>query len=257
MTDCWTELLPKLEPAGVGLRDPWEVPLRPRPIEERLAEPLQTYWQERLRLQYLDSYAGLPIRKFPEDLRVYERLMWETRPNVVIEIGTQSGASALWFRDRLSDLARYGRISTPRVISIDLDVAPATANLAAVAPGFAEDIVLLPGDVCSSLLARVVRAHLPTNARCLVIEDSAHTYATTMAALRHFSSLVPLHGFFIVEDGCVDIEAMRPDPDWPRGVLPAVDDWLASPEGSRFTIRRELEWYGISCHPRGFLQRIR
>jgi hypothetical protein len=38
-------------------------------------------------------------------------------------------------------------------------------------------------------------------------------------------------------------------------VLPAIRDWLAGSEGSRFVVRRDLETYGISCHPEGFLQR--
>ena len=49
-----------------------------------------------------------------------------------------------------------------------------------------------------SLPAEVERL-LPDDARCLVIEDSAHTYATTRAALDAFAHLVPAGGFFVVE----------------------------------------------------------
>jgi hypothetical protein len=38
-------------------------------------------------------------------------------------------------------------------------------------------------------------------------------------------------------------------------VLPALSDWLATEQGSAFTIRDDLELYGLSCHPSGFLQR--
>jgi hypothetical protein len=38
-------------------------------------------------------------------------------------------------------------------------------------------------------------------------------------------------------------------------VLPALDAWLATSEGGEFEQRRDLELYGITCHPRGFLQR--
>jgi hypothetical protein len=63
-------------------------------------------------------------------------------------------------------------------------------------------------------------------------------------------------GYFVVEDGYVDVDEMRQSDDWPRGVLPAINDWLATPEGKGFAVRRDLELYGISCHPRGFLQRV-
>ena len=56
-------------------------------------------------------------------------------PDTVIEIGTQWGGSALWFRDRLRALRGYGRIDrAPHVVSVDLDQATARARLAEVDP---------------------------------------------------------------------------------------------------------------------------
>src|SRR5262249_33557648 len=82
-----------------------------------------------------------------------------------------------------------------------------------------------------------------------------HMYETTRAALEGFARFVPPGGFFVVEDGCVDVEELRPDDRWPRGVLRALDEWLESPAGAGFVVRRDLEPYGIPCHPRGSLQR--
>ena len=64
-------------------------------------------------------------------------------------------------------------------------------------------------------------------------------------------------GFFVVDDGCVDIEELRLKPDWPRGVLRALHEWLATPQGAAFRVRKYLELYGLSCHPSGFLQRLK
>jgi cephalosporin hydroxylase len=90
----------------------------------------------------------------------------------------------------------------------------------------------------------------------MVIEDSAHIESTTRAALELYADLVPVGGFFVVEDGCVDVEALRVDPHWVRGVLPALHVWLSSRQGSDFRVRRDLEMYGVTCHPTGFLQRV-
>ena len=105
-------------------------------------------------------------------------------------------------------------------------------------------------------LAEHVESLIPPGARCLVSEDSAHVYETTFASLEAFARFVPAGGFFVVEDGCVEIDDLRLSGDWPRGVLPALHDWLATPAARDFRIRRELELYGISCHPEGFLQRV-
>ena len=216
---------------------------------------IREYWLDRVSQTMLDFYAGLPLKKFPEDLRTYEHLIWLARPDVVIEIGTWGGGSALWFRDRLRTIAAYGHIGRPHVVSVDLDVTAARTLLGRADPRYAEEITLVEGDILDPALPSRVADLLPASARSLVTEDSAHVYDTTWAALSGFAAFVPPGGFFVVEDGCVDVEEMRPDDYWPRGVLPAVRDWLRTPEGEDFTVRRDLELYGFSCHPEGFLQR--
>jgi len=44
---------------------------------------------------------------------------------------------------------------------------------------------------------------IPPGARCLVSEDTAHSYETTRAALDGSPQFVSIGSFFVVEDGCV------------------------------------------------------
>jgi cephalosporin hydroxylase len=228
----------------------------PRPFEERLGTSLHEHWRERLDRHFADSYAGVRLLKFPEDLRVYEHLLWEMRPDAVIEIGAENGGSALWFRDRLATIARYGGAASPRVVSIDIAPERARAELAEADPSYERDITLIEGDVRDPELPARVRELVGPAARCLVVEDSAHTYETSLAALCGFAAFVPVGGWFVVEDGCVDVEELRPTDDWPRGVRPAIEEWLAAPEGAGFVQRRDAEVYGLTSHPGGFLQRV-
>jgi len=225
----------------------------PDPVTVDLHAPgLRDYWRARACQHITDSYMGVPMSKFPEDLRVYEHLLWLARPTVVIELGVQHGGGTLWLRDRLATLARYtGQLG--RVIGVELDPAAARAAIERADPTWS-GITLLEGDVCDSDLPGRVRSLLPDGSRCLVIEDTAHVYDTTRGALESFADFVAVGGFFVVEDSCVDDEVLR-QPDWPRGVLPAVNDWLASASGSEFSVREDLQLYGVTCHPRGFLQR--
>jgi cephalosporin hydroxylase len=228
----------------------------PPSVAMRLDAPVRELWMSRAHQHSYDTYAGVRISKFPEDLRAYEHLLWTMQADTVVEIGTWHGGSALWFRDRLRAMRTYGRIGESRVVSIDMDQTLAEAAIHEVDPDH-EAITLLEADVCDPTLPNRVRELLPEGARCLVVEDSQHVYDTTYAALAGFADLVPLGGYFVAEDGCVDVEEMRLEDSWPRGVLPAVADWLETPGGRRFEVRRDLELYGISCHPGGFLQRVR
>jgi cephalosporin hydroxylase len=225
----------------------------PPEITVDLSEDLRSYWRDRIRQHTHDVYADVRLSKLPEDLRTYEHLLWADRPDTVIEIGTQYGASALWFRDRLRTLQSYGLIGEPRVVTVDIDQSAARRNLERADPGYGQSIHMIEADVREAGVADQVAALV--GKRCLVVEDSAHEYDTTFAALRAFARFVPPDGYFIVEDGSVDIEALRIDDDWPRGVLPALRDWLATDEGREFHLRRDLELYGITSHPSGFLQR--
>jgi cephalosporin hydroxylase len=213
------------------------------------------YWRARLEQAVSgDLYAGIPLVKLPEDLRTYEHLLWLQRPDCVIEIGVALGASALWFRDRLRTLATYGGSPAPRVIGIDIDLAPALERIERADPGYADQITLIEADVRDPELPERVRREVG-DANCLVVEDGAHEYDTTLAALDGFAGFVPPGGYLVVEDGVVDRDELRVRDDWPRGVLPAVRDWLAGPRGTDFELRRELELYGITSHPQGYLRR--
>lgn len=227
----------------------------PPPVQAPLDLSLREYWLARVAQHLEDSYAGVPMQKFPEDLRVYEHLLWIARANVVIELGTHRGGSALWFRDRLLALHRYGRIAEPLVISIDIEVAAAEEGVSVIDPERLS-LAFVQGDVTDPELPVRIDELVPEGARCFVVEDTAHCYESTIGALRGFSRFVAPGSFFVVEDGCVDVEEMRLVPDWPRGVLPALRDWLASGGSGEFRVRRDLERYGISCHPEGFLERV-
>lgn len=225
--------------------------LLPPAVDADLAAPLHKYWLDREAQHVKDVYAGVRIQKMPEDLRVYEHLLWISRVDTVIELGTNHGGSALWFRDRLATMATaYKRIADPAVISIDVDHAKAHRAIGVDPPG----ITLLTADLADPRLPDRVATMLKPGARCLVIEDTLHSYPTTRAALDGFARFVPVNGFFVVEDGIVDVPDLRPDKDLPRGVLPAVADFLAA--NRDFRVRRDLERYGLTCFPGGYLERV-
>jgi cephalosporin hydroxylase len=227
-------------------------------LEEQLHQPLLDYYHKRLFLHMDEMYAGIRMRKFPEDLRVYEELLWECRIDVVLELGLGHGGSALWFRDRLRTLAMYGRSRHGLVIAVDRDTAAGRHHLEIADPAFEAEIRLVQSDVRDPAVVSKVERHLPADARVLVIDDSAHRYDTTMATLRFFSPIVPVGGFIVIEDGHRDFPEMMP-PNFPgvaQGVTTAIDEWLATEEGARFVLRRDKERYIVTSSPRGFLQRV-
>lgn len=218
--------------------------------------PLASFWRRRMVLSMFDSYAGLPLVKLPEDLRAYEHLLWLDAPDVVVEIGTLGGGSAVWFRDRLELLRLHGRIAGPGlVISVDNDLSVARDEIGRAGVDV-RGIELVEHDVLTPGLREAIEAHVPEGARVLVVEDGAHRGDTTAAALDALAGIVPPGGYLVVEDGCVDVPWMRVQRSWPRGVLPAVEAFLAGEAGRAFRRRPDLEIYGLTTNVGGYLQRV-
>src|SRR5215831_18346629 len=64
-----------------------------------------------------ETWLGVQVLKYPTDLLVYQEMIYELKPDVILDIGTYKGGSALWFAT-LFDLMRS---SSGRVISVDIE----------------------------------------------------------------------------------------------------------------------------------------
>lgn len=243
---------------SVGTPSDAEVPLNlMQQLSEGGEESLARLWQWRVELHFRDTYAGVRISKFPEDLRTYEQIIWERAPRVVVEIGVRFGGSTLWLRDRLFDFQRYRGGPAPLVIGVDIDLTDARKCFDELPPEGTAGIELLEGDVTDEAVIGAIREMIPTGAEVLVIEDAQHDANTTLAALIGLAPLVRAGGYYMVEDTCVDIERLRVNDEWPRGAGLALDEWLTTdPLGRRFRRRPDLQPYGLTCHPGGLIQRL-
>jgi cephalosporin hydroxylase len=214
--------------------------LPPLYLEEALDVPLrQVLAKLQQRFLTQTSYFGVPTWKNPLDFWVYQELLYEQQPDVIIEIGNRFGGSTLALA-HLCDLMGHGR-----VIGVDLSH-EAVPERVRCHPR----ITWVDGDA-RGMFGRV-KGLLDPEARTVVIEDSAHTYDNTLAILRLYGDLVTPGNSFIVEDGilCHGLD-MGPSP----GPYEAVEAFVT--ERNDFVIERESESLLITWNPKGFLRRIR
>lgn len=165
-------------------------------------------------------HRGLAMYKNPFDLALYPLLLDALRPRTLIEIGSGSGASALWFADQ----AQIAGLDL-QIVSVDL-VPPAGVEHPAVTflRGDAADLsaVLAPADLARPLL---------------VVEDADHQAATTAAVLAYFDDWLAPGEYIVVEDGI--LTAMRVPELYDGGPLRAIHEFLAR-TGDRYEIDRTL-----------------
>jgi cephalosporin hydroxylase len=120
--------------------------------------------------------------KFREDLARYEQIIAATRPDVVVETGTRTGASAEWFAEHGLD-----------VVTVDIN------NLAPDGPRTHGRITYLRGSSGNpEVVARV--AKLVAGRRVMVSLDSDHSAAHVAAEIGLYGPLVSPGCYLVVED---------------------------------------------------------
>jgi cephalosporin hydroxylase len=183
------------------------------------------------------SYFGIQTLKSPMDAWIYQELLFETRPDVIIEVGNFHGGSALYLA-HLCDALGKGRV-------IGIDVSHKHLSHQAAEH---QRITFIEGDACDSIDR--VRSLVRPGEKVLVIEDSAHTYTNTLNVLRQYSTLLNAGDYFIVEDSiCHHGLDLGPQP----GPYEAIDAFLA--ENQDFESDRNRERFFITWNPRGYLRK--
>lgn len=190
------------------------------------------------RIMERSTYHGIPTLKNPLDFWVYQEIMWEARPDVVIEIGNYCGGSALALAHT------FDAIGQGRVIGVDSDGEKVVPEVRGH-----PRIKLLTGE--ASTMLSEVEGSLNKDDRVMIIEDSAHTYENTLKVLEAYAPLVGVGQYFIVEDGiCHHGLDVGPQP----GPYEAVETFIGTNEG--FVVDRDREDYCITWNPKGYLRRV-
>lgn len=137
---------------------------------------------------HLVTYKGVPAIKCPFDYTIYQMILWEVQPDLVIEIGTNKGGTTLYLADLL-EANNKGEVHT-----IDLP----ENNESPLLRSHKRIKMFKTGFENYDTTA------IKNYKTVLVIEDGSHQYADTLKALQKFSSSVTAGSYFIVEDGIID-----------------------------------------------------
>ena len=216
-------------------------------------------WHRQVIQHHRESYRGIGLAKFPQDLWSYEKLIDLSQPEVILEIGINEGGFTRWLHDRLLLAQSFNPAPQPRtVIGIDIDIDKPRQNLAGLLsnPIGGVNLELFQGNLLNAKSLQDAKTRIVDivgDRSLLIIEDSGHSYDTTKASLDTFSPLLKPGEWLVVEDTCVDIEVLREMPSWPRGALSATNDFLANNDAFERTSFNHT--YEITCHPYGFLRK--
>lgn len=183
------------------------------------------------------TYRGVPCVKCPFDYVMYQMIIAEVKPDIIIEIGTNKGGSALYMADLMENMGK-GMIHTIDITDETPDLVKSHPRITTFHEGWdAYDL---------SLAVRYKTI--------LVIEDSSHYYQNTLQAITKFAPLVTKGSYLIVEDGIIDDLGRKKA--YHGGPVKAIEEFL--PKHPEFFI--DLKWvnfFGESAtfNTKGFLKK--
>jgi cephalosporin hydroxylase len=195
-------------------------------------------YYERSRQTWKDTYwLGVRIRKNPVDLWIYQEILWEVQPQLIIETGTAFGGSALLLAS-LCDLLDGGR-----VVTVDLETREDLPRH--------PRITYLCGSSTDQSIIRELTEVAKSSARVLVILDSDHRKSHVLEEMRAYGHLVTPGSYLIVED--TNINGHPVASGFGPGPMEAVEEFLR--EDGRFTVDKSREKFMMTWNPSGYLRR--
>ncbi|WP_298432881.1 cephalosporin hydroxylase family protein [uncultured Jannaschia sp.] len=204
---------------------------------------------------YLWTWMGVPIIQLPADVIATQEVIWQTKPDIIIETGVARGGSVLFMASILEVLGKG------QVIGVDIDIRAHNRQSIEAHP-MAKRVTLIEGGSADDDVLEKVRAEIPEGARVMVVLDSDHSRDHVLAECRAYGPLVTEGCFLVVADTLVGHIEAEDAPEnrskhWSKGNEPlaALNDYLA--ETDRFEPDAELNGkLVLSSSPGGYLRCI-
>lgn len=182
-------------------------------------------------------WLGVPAQKCAFDLWIYQELLHELRPAVIVECGTANGGSAL-FLASICDLLGQGSI-----VTIDIADYPDRPRH--------DRITYLSGSSTDQATFAEVEQLVAGREPVLVILDSNHECSHVLDELRLYAPLVSPGSYVIVEDS--NINGHPVVPDFGPGPTEALEVFLG--ETDEFNVDRSREKLLLTFNPGGYLRK--
>ena len=203
---------------------------------------------------YNFTWMGLPILQFPQDIVAMQELIWQTKPDLIIETGIGRGGSLVFYASMLELLGGDGE-----VVGVDIDIRKHNRDAITAHP-MSKRITMLEGSSTDSNIASQVKEIAEKKNSVMVCLDSMHTHDHVLKELQIYAPLVTVGKYCVVFDtGVEDLpEDMSSNRAWGKGNNPktAVYEYLKSTDCFEIDklINHKLL---ITGSPDGFLRRIK
>jgi len=203
---------------------------------------------------YNFTWMGRPIIQYPQDMIAMQEIIWEVKPDLVIETGIAHGGSLIYYASLLE------LVGNGEVLGIDIDIRSHNRKEIEKHPMF-KRIKMIQGSSIDEAIVNEVKKIVGDKKGIVVCLDSNHTHEHVLNELNFYAPFVSINSYIVVFDTIVEdlpegyFAQKRP---WGIGNNPrtAVDEFLKNNDSFIVdeTIDNKLL---ISVTPRGYLKRVK
>lgn len=222
-----------------------------------------------LKYSYHFEWSGRPIIQFPQDMVAMQELIWEVKPDLIIETGIAHGGSLIFSAsmlamldicDAINDSSTFDpRNSNRKVLGIDIDIRQHNREAIEAHP-MASRIQMIQGSSIDPNVVDQVYQVANKYSKVLVCLDSNHTHEHVFEELQVYAPLTSIGSYCIVFDTLVedlpkDMFLNRP---WGPGNNPKTAVWEYLKSHPEFEIHKSIQdKLLITVSPDGYLKRMK
>jgi cephalosporin hydroxylase len=212
--------------------------------DQAAIDRVTTMWSQSKQTFLRNKWLGIPTLQNPMDVWVTQEILFEIKPDFLVETGTFLGDSAALWATILEQINPKAR-----VITIDVEDRLTEARKL---PIVKKRVDFLLGSSADPKIVNEVKKRVKGRST-VVILDSLHTKEHVLAELRAYAPIVPVGSYMIVQDSIFN---GHPAPEgWGPGPYEAVEEFLK--ENDSFVVDRDRERLMITFNPMGFLRRTK
>jgi len=220
------------------------------------------------RYSYNFLWMGRPIIQFPQDMVAMQEIIWEVKPDLIIETGIAHGGSLIMNASLLAMLelceaTEKGELLDPnnpkrKVLGVDIDIRQHNKE-AILAHPMAARIDMIQGSSIAKDIVEQVHEYSKDYKRILISLDSNHTHEHVLEELKAYAPLTSVGSYCVVFDTVIEDmpKEMFPDRPWGPGNNPKTAVWEYLKTHPEFEIDKNIQnKLLITVAPDGFLKRI-
>jgi cephalosporin hydroxylase len=202
---------------------------------------------------YNFNWLGRSIIQYPQDIVAMQEIIWDIKPDLIIETGIAHGGGLIFYASMLELIGRG------EVLGIDIDIRKHNRKEIEKHKLF-KRIKMIEGSSVDARAIKEVEKIVKKHKQVLVCLDSLHTHEHILKELNLYSKFVTPGSYLVVFDTVIEYmpKGFFKNRPWDKGNNPATAVRTFLKNNKNFIVDKEIEnKLLITSAPGGFLKKIK